>query len=291
MSATYIKTQGVDKSEKVKAFWNARATLKDKAGTQDLITKWLEMRALTDLCHKYLGKKERRNVLDVGCGNGMTLIHIAKEMGIDGVGTDFAVGMIKEARKGWQKEIDGPLSSLTFQVNNVLQMEPSDFPYKFDLAYTERTLINLPDWKTQAKAIRNILNCVRKGGVFLMLENSQTGLDQINDWRGMVGLPKIEAPWHNRYLVDKEVRSLANKEVRSEAIGGKLVMGRRIAKLEDEIFYSSTYYFLSRIVNAHIASQEGEEPEYLSVVNKLAMDLPLLPGFLGQGRIWVWRKL
>lgn len=267
-------------SERAKAFWNARAALKERAGTNDLIAKWLEMRALIDLCHKYLDGRQSRRVLDAGCGNGMTLIALTKEMALEGVGVDFAPEMVKEARASWSRQEEKGRSMLDFQVGDVLEIAPRDFGGKFDLIYTERTLINLPAWKEQTQGFMRVMDCLKKGGRYLMLENSADGLAQINEWRAECGLPEIEEPSHNCYISDAQIERL-----------DEYCKGVKLCELEDVVFHSSTYYFLSRIVNAKMAQNEGAEPEYLSDVNKVAMDLPAeLPGFLGQGRMWVWRK-
>jgi hypothetical protein len=107
-----------------------------------------------------------------------------------------------------------------------------------------------------------------------MLENSQDGLDKINLLRQQVGLQPVKAPWHNRYLKDSELQTFSVPGV----------------VLEKVIFHSSTYYFLSRVVNAWLAAQEGKEPDYDSPVNELALRLPAI-GDLGQGKVWVWKRL
>ena len=56
------------------------------------------------------------------------------------------------------------------------------------------------------------------------------------------------------------------------------------------VYHSSTYYFLSRVVNAWLAAKEGKEPDYNSPVNELALHLPAI-GDMGQGRTWVWKRV
>ena len=162
--------------------------------------------------------------------------------------------------------------SVTFQVGD-LETFP-EFSDKFDLIYTERALINLADWTAQRKAIISIGNRLRGGGLYVMCENSQDGLDKINVLREQVGLSTITPPWHNRYIRDAEV-------------GEASLPG---LELEDIVYYSSTYYFLSRVVNAWLAQQEGKEPEYDAPINQLALQLDSF-GDLGQGRIWLWRNV
>jgi hypothetical protein len=106
-----------------------------------------------------------------------------------------------------------------------------------------------------------------------MCENSQDGLDAVNILRARVGLPAISPPWHNRYLRDAELA----------------VADLPGVELDEVRHYSSTYYFLSRVVNAALAAQEGREPEYEHPLNQLALQLPPI-GEFGQGRLWLWRK-
>ena len=61
-------------------------------------------------------------------------------------------------------------------------------------------------------------------------------------------------------------------------------------KLDGCVYYSSTYYFLSRVVNAWEAAQSGKDPDYDAPVNQLALKLPPIGDF-GQGRLWLWRKV
>jgi hypothetical protein len=107
-----------------------------------------------------------------------------------------------------------------------------------------------------------------------MCENSADGLECINKLRSDAGLENITAPWHNRYMHDSEIESLSIPGVALENIN----------------YFSSTYYFLSRVVNAWLAAREGVSPSYDAPVNKLALSLPPI-GKMGQGRIWVWRKV
>jgi hypothetical protein len=61
-------------------------------------------------------------------------------------------------------------------------------------------------------------------------------------------------------------------------------------KLIEVIPYSSTYYFLSRVVNAWLANQKEIEPNYNSKINKLAFKLPLI-GDCAQGKIYLYKKI
>lgn len=250
--------------EDIHDFWNVRAGLGQCAGSDDTIAKEIEIRAIA----KYI--KHGMSILEVGCGNGVTAINIARHYDVDILAIDYAEEMIVTARKiANDQKVRGRLDFRVADVQNLLS-----FHRQFDLIFTERVLINLPDWNSQEQAIRDICALLVKGGLFVMCENSQDGLDEINFLRKEIGLDNILPPWHNRYFRDSELDKL---DICS-------------AKLEGVEFYSSTYYFLSRIVNAWLSAKEGKEPEYESAVNQLALRLPAIVGKFGQGRIWLWRK-
>lgn len=249
--------------DSVLEFWNQRAGLGEWAGTRDVIAKRLEMETLAGFV------ADGMRILDVGCGNGITAMEIARRFQVKVTGIDFSPQMVAAA-KGLAEG-----QSFRGQVDFAVGKVPGivDLPEAFNLIYTERALINLPDWSEQQKAIREIGNLLALGALYLMCENSQNGLDELNALRERVGLKKIEPPWHNRYLVDEELE---------RGDFGDL-------QLERVVHYSSTYYLLSRVVNAWLAEQEGREPEYDSAINQLALQLPSI-GTLGQGRLWVWRR-
>jgi SAM-dependent methyltransferase len=248
----------------VKTFWNSRADFGPLMGTRDVIAKRLEIEAIA----KHVSDGAR--VLDAGCGNGLTAIELARRFRIDMLGIDFGEALIGSAESlAAGVDLRG---TVEFRVADV-QDDLSDLGL-FDLVYTERTLINLPDWDSQRAALRNLCTRVRVGGAYLMCENSQDGVDELNALRRCVGLDAIVPPWHNRYLRDCELATFALPGVTLERI----------------VYYSSTYYFLSRIVNASVAASEGREPDYESPINLLALDLPAI-GNLGQGRIWIWRRV
>lgn len=248
----------------VRSFWNDRAQLGEWAGTRDVIAKQLEIEAIA----KYVHNGQR--ILDVGCGNGITAIEIGRRYKGDITGIDFAEEMVMAARDLAEGiELKG---AVKFEIGEVRKLP--ELYGKFDIIYTERTLINLNDWETQKDAIKKITGLLTDGGQYLMCENSQDGLDMINSLRERIGLPTITPPWHNRYFRDSEIEQCNFPGVRLEGVD----------------FHSSTYYFLSRIVNAWLAAQEGKDPDYDSPINRLALHLPSI-GKLGQGRIWVWRKV
>ena len=249
--------------DEVLEFWNRRASLKAAAGSNDLIAKQLEIEAI------YGHVREGMKLIEIGCGNGITAIELARRLKVSITAFDFARNMIEEAKR--LAKVEKLLGRVSFRVGDVRKLPQLNG--SFDLAYTERVLINLPDWPQQKQAIANIGKLLAPGGVYVMCENSQDGLENVNALRKDVGLAAISPPWHNRYLRDAEVAACR-------------IPGLRLQAIE---YFSSTYYLLSRVVNAWLAAQESKEPQYDAPVNQLALKLPSI-GEFGQGRIWLWRK-
>jgi len=181
-------TNATETKGDVQAFWNSRAGLGQWAGTRDVTAKQLEMEALAAQV------RDGMRVLEVGCGNGITALEIARRHHVRIVAIDFAEDMISAARKLAEgQELKG---AVEFKVGDVRQM--AGIAERFDLIYTERVLINLPDWPAQRQALADVTAVLAPGGVYAMCENSQDGLDCLNNLRARAGLPAIQPPWHNR---------------------------------------------------------------------------------------------
>jgi ubiquinone/menaquinone biosynthesis C-methylase UbiE len=252
-----------EKHNEVRTFWNSRAGLGQWAGSRDVVAKQLEIEAIASYV------KDGMKVLEIGCGNGITAIELARRYTSDILAFDYAEEMVSAAKLLYASS--SCKGNVVFQAGDVLNMP--NFVKKFDLIYTERVLINLQSWESQRKAITDICALLSDGGVYVMCENSQDGLDKINTLRMHADLAKIEPPWHNRYFRDCEIEQVH-------------IPGITLAEVN---IYSSTYYFLSRVVNAWLAAKESIEPDYDADINQLALQLPPI-GDCGQGRVWLWRK-
>ncbi len=248
---------------KVLEHWNQRANLEQRAGSDDLVAKELERKSI------FRHIRDGMVVAEFGCGNGTTAIELLRQRDIELYCFDFSPAMIESA-KNLAKEA-GLENRIHFQVGDV--RDESKQNKKFDVIYSERMIINLPDWGSQAKAIRYLTSNLNVGGYYLMCENSQQGLDHLNKLRMSAGLENISPPWHNVYLNDDLVASLDIPEV----------------KLVEVEAFSATYYFLSRVVNAWLANKEGKQPSYDAPVNQLALELPSY-GDCSQGKLWVFEK-
>ena len=245
-------------------FWNDRAQLGFKAGTNDEIMKKMEMKAISS----YI--KDDIMVLDFGCGNGITMVFLVKMFNIKITGIDFSSDMIAEAKKLSQKEkVDDRIDFIVGDENILKKINR-----KFDIIYSERALINLDSWEKQKSTIINLCKLLSERGKYIMCESSLEGLKKINMLRKFLNLEEIIPPWHNKYFTDSEIDELKNSEM---------------IELVETNYFSSTYYFLSRVINAGLAMEYNQEPSYNSPINELALRLPPI-GKFGQGKIWVWKN-
>lgn len=250
-------------NEQKRVFWDSRSDLGETAGSNDFILKRIETQLISQRVPRGSG------VLDVGCGNGDTLIHLALQNACDGIGVDFAPRMIAAARA----------SCAAQNLDRRLRFEQSHIPGlrrdlgQFDVVLTQRCLVNLDDVGAQHQAFSEIMTCVKPGGIYLMIEDSHDGLEKLNAMRRLVELEPIPPPWHNVFLHERDVAAWATDEWR----------------IEDFVPFTSTYYFLSRVVYARLARDTGEELRYDSAINLMAPKFPPM-GDLGAVRLWVWRK-
>jgi ubiquinone/menaquinone biosynthesis C-methylase UbiE len=244
-------------------FWNSRADLGEIAGTNDFPLKDLEL----NLIHEKIAPGSA--VLDVGCGNGDTLMSLAMNKDCSGVGVDFSEKMIELAQTNCLTA--GRDAEVKF-LRGAIPGLPVDLG-EFDYALTERCLINLDGEASQRQAFLEIMSHVKPGGYFLMIESSVQGLERTNELRQMLDLEKIDPPWHNVFLDETSVPNWATCEF----------------SLEEVIPFSSTYHFLSRVVYARLAADKGEPLRYDSDINMLACRLPIVGNF-GPARLWLWHR-
>lgn len=255
-------------SDGIRAFWDSRASLRDTSGSNDFILKDLETTVFLERI------KPESSVLDIGCGNGKTLIALAKKNGCKGVGVDFSVENIKLALQ--YKEEAGLGNEILFKVREI-PGGLSDMDL-FDYALTQRCLVNLLTKEDQKKAFFEIISCVKPGGYYLMIEDSQQGLMSLNALRSRLDLTPIPAPWHNLFLNEEDVATWVTDEC---------------ILIEGPNAVASTYYFLSRVVYAKIGEDQGLKPEelrYDSEINLLAYRLPRDIGDWGAPKLWIWQR-
>lgn len=246
-------------------FWNNRANLGFQAGSNDHVLKNIEI----DELKKYLSHGQK--ILEIGCGNGITAIEIIKDFKVDILAVDYSDEMIKSARNLSDNKIFK--GNVRFEVQDIRNIEK--IKDHFDLIISERVLINLDNYLEQLDVLNKLYELVNPGGKFLMCESSKSGLENINKERIKFGLEKIEMPWHNNYIDDKKIENDLSK------------IKFNLNRVNN---FTSTYYFLSRIIYANYVNQTNSEIKYDSIINLMALKLSNY-GEYSQTKIWEWEKL
>ena len=145
---------------------------------------------------------------------------------------------------------------------------------KFDMAYTTRCLINLPDWELQKKAIKHIYDLLNVGGVYVMMENFIEGHDNFNRLRESFGLPIIAVRDHNLFFKREQLISYFSDKF----------------KVVKDVNISSSYYLVSRIIYSKICQDKKITPDYFDVHHRYAASLPFC-GEYGPIRMLVLKRI
>lgn len=216
------------------------------ATSRDFNLRELEIQFITKNC-------EGEKVLDVGCGNGYTLLRLAQLRTGKYVGVDFSPNMIQGARVLTGKLRPGLRSVPDYRLGNVLHL-PFDRA-EFDCAISERCVLNLSSREDQEQAIQEIHRVLKPGGIYLMVEGTEDGLGRLNLLRTKLGLAPIPT-------VDSDnISSLKFREIEIEEF---LEPFFRIETRQ----YWGTYYLISRVV--HPLLVHPKEPRFDAAINTIA---------------------
>jgi len=219
----------------------------------DIITRDKEVETILTCLSGIEGQKK---ILEIGCGNGYTAEQIRNYcFKIDAI--DFSPDLLEVAHKR-------KLKYVRFQLGDARDLQ---FPSQsFNVAISERCLINLTSWEDQQKALLEIWRVLKTDGVFLMLEAFTDGLDNLNNARESVGLSKIPQPPFNIYF---------DKEKLGEFLADKFVpLYRKDPYPPFEKNFLSTYYFGSRVLYPALAKANGVDVKYNSQFVQFFKDLP-----------------
>jgi ubiquinone/menaquinone biosynthesis C-methylase UbiE len=192
--------------------------------------------------------KDNDYVLDVGCANGYSTFKQFEKKKIKIHGVDFSEKMIRYAleRKANERLND----EINFSVNDIRNLEFED--NTFDLTYTTRVIINLPNWKEQKQAISECLRVTRKGGIAILSEAFWEPLVLLNSLRALKNLQPLTEHDFNRYLKKQKVEDLLKEmELRFEIVD-----------------FSSVYYLGSRFLRELVTNPSDFEG-YSNPINEI----------------------
>lgn len=213
-------------SDFIKDFWNGNAE-KYKGSHQASWGDEYAIKLETDNISSYINNGD--NVLDVGCANGFAAIMQCAAHDLASMtGVDFSESMIKFAQEN--KADSQYRDILTFKMGDVRDLPLEDESY--DVTYTTRVLINLPNWEEQKKGMTECLRVTKTGGTVIFSEAFWEPLTRLNALRALAGLSSLVEHDFNRYI----------KKERMEAFLKEL--GVRFACVD----FSSVYYIGSRFL-------------------------------------------
>lgn len=196
--------------------------------------------------------KDNYTILDLGCGNGYTDIRVAKAYKSKVLGLDLSENMISGAKK--LAELSAPLrGSVEFRVQDCRRVPLESA--SFDAVITERFMLNLPDAATQGVVLREIHRVLKPGGLYIMVEGSLDGLENLNKMREKVGLKAIP----NRS--EDNLSAIKFRESDLEATLAPLF------RVRDKRRWGA-YYLISRVVHPLLVAPE--EPRYAAPINAVA---------------------
>jgi SAM-dependent methyltransferase len=213
-----------DFKEAVKEYW-------EEPNTVSIIDKNLHKIEIDTVC-KYL--RSANSLADIGCGNGEATIQYAKKVNRC-IGFERSDYLRQKAIENVKK---AGINNISIEEADVLEM--SNISEKFDVIVTQRALINLASWEEQKRAILNIYNALKIGGLYIMIENTNDAFFALNDMRVEVGLEPIPQHWHNRFFDYEQLMAF---------LEGKF----QLLKVHD----FGLYYFLTRVYVQMFASFSG----------------------------------
>lgn len=240
-----------------------------RASTPDAFLVDLELRILK----KYI--KDGTKFLDIGCGNGYTSIELAKKHRIEVTGIDISHELINYANQILAHQKGMLKGSAVFKVANVLDPNLKDDlgEESFDMILTKRVIINILTWNEQKETIQKIVELLKPGGIYLMIEATIQGHEKIGELRKKFNLSKTPIRWHNFYLDEEKLIPFLQKQF----------------KKVDYRDFSSTYYIGSRLIQPLLLKPFGKEPNYDFFLNWLFSKLPSI-GSYGMQKLFVCKK-
>jgi ubiquinone/menaquinone biosynthesis C-methylase UbiE len=163
------------------------------------------------------------------------------------IGVDFSEKMIEFAQLKIKEE---KINNISFQVGDIRQLQFED--QTFDLTYTTRVLINLPNWEEQKQGINECLRVTKSNGIVILSEAFWEPLILLNSIRTIKQLPPLVEHDFNRYLKKQKLTDFLNQ----------------LQAKYEIIDFSSIYYLGSRFLRELVTNIEDYEG-YSNPINEI----------------------
>jgi ubiquinone/menaquinone biosynthesis C-methylase UbiE len=126
----------------------------------------------------------------------------------------------------------------------------------FDVVYTTRVLINLPNWDEQIQGIEECIRITKKGGTVILSEGFWEPLILLNSLRALKQLPPLVEHDFNRYIKKSKLETL--------------LQSKKLDFIVEE--FSSIYYLGSRFLR-ELVTNPSDYPGYSNPINKTFYDI------------------
>lgn len=251
---------------KIHKFWKEKA--EEFKTSQD--ASWGDMlmgREVFELS-RYLHDGDK--VLDVGCANGSASIKFITRKNIELLGVDYVKEMVQYAQRETIKLPESVARRIRFKMGNALNL-PVQSNY-YDVVISTRCICNLTSLADQKRAVQQMWRALRPGGTLLLSEPTIQGLEELNRIGKYFRLKQLSPPWHNLYVDEHKLFEFA----------------RSLFYIHVD-YFSSTYYFLSRIIYRWLKGDDATKLRRDSLFNKIGIMLPSI-GTWGVQRLYIMKK-
>lgn len=251
---------------KIYKFWKEKAVVFE-TGQEASWGDLLMLREVTEIS-KYIHDSDK--VLDVGCANGSSSIEFAKRRNIELLGIDYVSEMVRFAQKAKRQLPEAVAKRIKFKVGNALKLDVE--PNYYDVVISTRCICNLTSLNDQKRAVQQMWKALRPGGILLLSEPTIEGLKELNRLGSYFGLKSLSSPWHNLYVDEQKL----------------LEFFYPLFSIDID-YFSSTYYFFSRIIYRWLKGDDATKLRRDSIFNKVGIVLPSI-GTWGVQRLYVMKK-
>ena len=170
-------------------------------------------------------------ILDAGCGEGEGTIEYSKIPDSFVHAVDFSDKRLEKATERLKNVKNVLIQKVDFLGDYSLRND-------YDYIVSQRFLINLMEWELQSKVILNLMSMLKPCGKLLMLEGSQQGVKELNDFRSLWGLEPISVKWHNLFFDDDKLKVFMNDKgftlLEQDGLGSYFLLTRGIRPVLDK---------------------------------------------------------